>query len=88
MRKLKNVPWVILLLVWFVASSTMVTYARIQPRSTSASDLVRQLDLFGEVLRRVRSDYVEKPKDAELIDGAIYGMLSALDGISEPKAIS
>jgi C-terminal processing protease CtpA/Prc len=34
---------------------------------------------FGEVLQRVRSYYVEKPNDAKLLEGAINGMLSALD---------
>jgi len=40
------------------------------------------------VLQRVRSDYVEKPNDAKLIEGAINGMLSALDphsGYLNPK---
>jgi carboxyl-terminal processing protease len=35
--------------------------------------------LFGEVLERVNSDYVEKPDDSKLIEAAINGMLSALD---------
>jgi carboxyl-terminal processing protease len=88
MRSFRNVPWVVLLLAGFVAGSTMVSYARIQPTPTSASDIHRQLDLFGEVLQRVRSDYVEKPNDAKLIEGAINGMLSALDphsGYLNPK---
>jgi carboxyl-terminal processing protease len=88
MRRLKNLPWVILLLVGFVGSSTMVSYARTEQKPTSASDMHRQLDLFGEVLQRVRSDYVEKPNDAKLIEGAINGMLSALDphsGYLNPK---
>jgi carboxyl-terminal processing protease len=88
MRRLKNVPWVILLLAGFVVSSTMVSYTRTEPKPTSASDIHRQLDLFGEVLQRVRSDYVEKPNDAKLIEGAINGMLSALDphsGYLNPK---
>jgi carboxyl-terminal processing protease len=88
MRRLKNPPWVILLLAGFVAGSTMESHARIQPTPTSASEIHRQLDLFGEVLQRVRSDYVEKPNDAKLIEGAINGMLSALDphsGYLNPK---
>ena len=79
MRRLKSVPWVILLLAAFAAGSTMVSYARSRPMPTSSSELHRQLDLFGEVLQRVHSDYVEKPNDAKLIEGAINGMLSALD---------
>jgi len=88
MRRLKNLPWVILLSAGFVAGSTMESHARIQPTPTSASEIHRQLDLFGEVLQRVRSDYVEKPNDAKLIEGAINGMLSALDphsGYLNPK---
>ena len=87
MRRLKNVPWVILLLAAFVAGSTMESHARIQSTPTSTSELHRQLDLFGEVLQRVRSDYVEKPNDAKLIEAAINGM-SAPDphsGYLDPK---
>ena len=43
------------------------------------SELYRQLDLFGDVLERVRSDYVEKPDDTQLIEAAINGMLASLD---------
>jgi carboxyl-terminal processing protease len=43
------------------------------------SDTYSQLNLFGEVFERVRTDYVEKPNDAKLIEGAISGMISSLD---------
>ncbi len=39
----------------------------------------RQLDLFGDVLERVRASYVEEVSDKELIEAAIEGMLSSLD---------
>jgi len=45
----------------------------------AGSDTYRQLNLFGDVFERVRSDYVEQPEDADLIDNAINGMLTALD---------
>src|SRR5579863_9323218 len=45
----------------------------------SNSDTYRQLDLFGEVFERVRSDYVENVTDEQLVEAAINGMLSALD---------
>jgi carboxyl-terminal processing protease len=35
--------------------------------------------LLGTVFERVRTDYVEKPDDAKLIEGAINGMVSSLD---------
>jgi carboxyl-terminal processing protease len=45
----------------------------------AASDTYRQLTLFGDVFERVRTDYVEKPDDSKLIEGAISGMLTGLD---------
>ena len=78
-RRLKSAPWVILLLAALAAGSTVVSYARSRPTQASSSEIHRQLDLFEEVLQRVRSDYVEKPNDAKLIEAAINGMLSALD---------
>src|SRR5690242_10495159 len=47
--------------------------------AAGASDTYSELNLFGEVFERVRSDYVEKPNDPELIEGAINGMVSSLD---------
>jgi carboxyl-terminal processing protease len=47
--------------------------------AASAADTYSQLNLFGEVFERVRSDYVEKPDDSNLIEGAINGMVSSLD---------
>jgi carboxyl-terminal processing protease len=45
----------------------------------SADTTYSQLNLFGEVFERVRADYVEKPEDSKLIEGAINGMVSSLD---------
>src|SRR6478752_7712505 len=58
-----------------------------QPRSVfmgssaraAAADTYRQLNLFGDVFERVRSDYVEKPDDSKLVESAINGMLQGLD---------
>ena len=43
------------------------------------SDVYKQLNLFGEVYERVRSEYVEKVSDKELVEAAINGMLQSLD---------
>ncbi|WP_132807659.1 S41 family peptidase [Tepidamorphus gemmatus] len=43
------------------------------------SDTYRQLNLFGDVFERVKSDYVEEPDDAALVESAINGMLTSLD---------
>jgi carboxyl-terminal processing protease len=48
-------------------------------RAAGGADTYSQLNLFGEVFERVRADYVEKPDDTKLIEGAINGMVTALD---------
>src|ERR1700676_1283082 len=48
-------------------------------KAAVGTDTYSQLNLFGEAFERVKSDYVEKPDDANLVEGAINGMLSALD---------
>ena len=45
----------------------------------AVDDAYRQLNLFGDVFERVRSDYVEVPDDSKLIESAISGMLAGLD---------
>ena len=55
---------------------------RLFPASTAAaaaSDTYKQLNLFGDVFEKVRSDYVEKPDEQKLIEAAINGMLASLD---------
>jgi carboxyl-terminal processing protease len=74
------------------ASGAALTLLATQPRSlqlgvlqfgssakAAAADTYRQLNLFGDVFERVRSDYVEKPDDGKLIESAINGMLAGLD---------
>jgi carboxyl-terminal processing protease len=79
MRKSKYALWTFLLFTGLAAGSTMVSLARSQSASVANSEIYKQLDLFGEVLERVRSDYVEKPDDDKLIEAAINGMLMVLD---------
>jgi carboxyl-terminal processing protease len=38
-----------------------------------------QLDLFGDIFERIRSQYVEEVDEGELIEAAINGMLTSLD---------
>ena len=69
------------------AAGAALTLFVTQPRSmlmgstarAATSDTYRQLNLFGDVFERVRSDYVEKPDDSKLIESAISGMLTGLD---------
>ena len=69
------------------AAGIAMTLAATQPRlhldgaraEATASEVYRQLSLFGDVFERVRTDYVEKPDDGKLIESAINGMLAGLD---------
>ena len=46
---------------------------------SNENDVYKQLNLFGEVYERVRSEYVEEVTDKDLIEAAINGMLQSLD---------
>jgi carboxyl-terminal processing protease len=69
------------------AAGTALTLFMVQPRvmlvgstaKAAAADTYKQLNLFGDVFERVRSDYVEKPDDGKLVESAINGMLAGLD---------
>jgi carboxyl-terminal processing protease len=55
----------------------------------TAAETYKQLELFGDVFERVRADYVERPDESKLIEGAINGMLNGLDPHSsymDPKS--
>jgi carboxyl-terminal processing protease len=75
------------LILLSAAAGAAATLFLTQPRATlmgstaraAAADTYRQLNLFGDVFDRVRSDYVEKPDDKKLVESAISGMLTGLD---------
>src|ERR1700690_2454609 len=72
------------------ASQPHMTFAGTSAKAAVAvAEIYRQLNLFGDVFERVRSDYVEKPDDSKLIESAINGMLAGLDPHSsymDPKS--
>jgi carboxyl-terminal processing protease len=87
MRKSARV-WTVLV-VAVLSAVAMLGVALSQSAPTADSEIYRELNLFGTVLDRVRSEYVEKPDDTKLIEAAINGMLMALDPHSSylnPKA--
>ncbi|RVU19060.1 S41 family peptidase [Methylobacterium oryzihabitans] len=45
----------------------------------ASAETYRQLSLFGDVFEKIRTDYVEKPEEAKLIEAAVNGMLTSLD---------
>ena len=64
------------LILLSAATGAALTLFVTQPRAVmmgsiaraSTSDTYRQLNLFGDVFERVRSDYVEKPDDSKLVE--------------------
>jgi carboxyl-terminal processing protease len=69
MRKLA--PAALIVLVLFAFPSV----GREEPKA----DIFSQLNLLGDVIERVRSDYVEPVDDEKMIEAAINGMLASLD---------
>ena len=47
--------------------------------TSKPASVYQELDLFGDVFKRIRTDYVEQVDDKKLIEAAINGMLSSLD---------
>ena len=79
MRKTDFAFWTFLFMTALAGATTLLNVSQTYSATSPNTSLYRQLDLFGDVLERVRSDYVEKPDDSKLIKNAINGMLSALD---------
>jgi len=78
-RKSDFAFWAFMLLAGLAGATTVFNVSRTYSATSTNSEIYKQLDLFGDVLERVRADYVERPDDSMLIDAAINGMLSALD---------
>ena len=47
--------------------------------NANKAEVYEQLDLFGDIFDRIRSEYVEEVAAKELIEAAINGMLTSLD---------
>ncbi|MDP2734234.1 MAG: S41 family peptidase, partial [Hoeflea sp.] len=70
---------VLALVVGFAGGLAVSLPKFIPAEAAGNSETYRQLNLFGEVFERVRSDYVEAPDDSKLIEAAVNGMLAGLD---------
>src|SRR5512137_1332922 len=79
MRKTEFAFWTFLMMAGLAGVTTVLNVTNGNSANSPNAELYRQLDLFGDVFERVRSDYVEKPDDTLLIENAINGMLSSLD---------
>ncbi len=50
--------------------------------SYSKNELYEKIDLFGEVLERIKEDFVEDVNESKMMDSAINGVLQSLDPYS------
>ncbi|MEJ1991676.1 MAG: S41 family peptidase [Maritimibacter sp.] len=69
--------------------TTQIAGPLIAQDAENNASVYQQLDLFGDVFERIRSQYVEEVDPADLIEAAINGMLVSLDPHSSylpPKA--
>ncbi len=59
--------------------TTQVAGPLLAQESARNTTVYEQLDLFGDIFERIRSQYVEEVDEADLIEAAINGMLTSLD---------
>ena len=72
-------------LVMLVLSSLIVTYGLLgglTDRVSAKNEAYQNLTIFTEVLNRIRTEYVERPDMERAMNGAIHGMMEALDPYS------
>ena len=62
-----------------IVATTYVAGPLLAQESARETTVYEQLDLFGDIFERIRSQYVEEVDEKELIEAAIGGMLSSLD---------
>ena len=68
-----------------VAAATVFVFSLRQdvgaapPATANSAETYKQLNLFGEVFEKVRSEYVDEVADDTLVESAINGMLTSLD---------
>ncbi|MDR5655138.1 S41 family peptidase [Ruixingdingia sedimenti] len=61
------------------AVSTQLAGPLLAQEKMREASVYQQLDLFGDIFERIRAQYVEEVKPADLIEAAINGMLTSLD---------
>ncbi len=62
-----------------VVATTQIAGPLVAQEAVPESSLYEQLDLFGDIFERVRSQYVEEVPTEKLVTAAINGMLTSLD---------
>ena len=67
---------ILIVIILFIFISGKNTFA------DNSNDVYQKIDLFSEVLEKVKQDYVEEIEQSEVMDAAINGVLQSLDPYS------
>jgi carboxyl-terminal processing protease len=65
-----------------IAAPTVSVLGQAVAQDNARVDIYQMLKVFGDVVERVRADYVEPVNDRQLVENALNGMLSGLDAHS------
>ena len=69
---IKNISKILLILIFFTTSAG----------GKDNENLYKKIDLFGEVLDKVKKEYVDEINESDVMDAAINGVLQSLDPYS------
>lgn len=69
-------------LLGLVAAPTLGVLGQAVAQDNARVDIYQMLKVFGDVVERVRADYVEPVNDRQLVENALNGMLTGLDAHS------
>ena len=69
---IKNISKILLILIFFTTNAS----------GKDNENLYKKIDLFGEVLDKVKKEYVDEINESDVIDAAINGVLQYLDPYS------
>ena len=68
----------------FVSVATLVVAGGlgVKASTNNKQDSYRQVEVYSEVLSRIRTEYVEDPNVSAVTNGALHGLLESLDANS------
>ena len=69
---IKNISKILLILIFFTTNVS----------GKDNENLYKKIDLFGEVLDKVKKEYVDEINESDVMDAAINGVLQYLDPYS------
>jgi len=78
----KTTKAVLLSLSFLLATFVVAGGLGVKASTNSSDDSYRQLGVYGEVLSRIRTEYVEDPNISKVTNGALHGLLESLDADS------